>query len=132
MKNFKILLFSFLLVAFIAPNVSNAQASREAEIQFCNIEVEGDRVLFVDAYVLVSASGNVQLKATFDLGNPKEDIDLSDFWPTKGKQKITLNRVAVQFKLDGKIYHFVSEEKARAIVDSDGYASVVMNWQESD
>lgn len=125
----KLLLVSFLLAIFLAPNVVKAQATSEATVQYCNIDVDGERVLFVDAYVLVSASGNVQLKATFNLHVPKvSTVNLSDFIPLKGKQKIDLDRVAVQYKLDGKVYHFESIEKIHAIVDDNGIARVVINW----
>lgn len=57
MKNLKFLLVSLLLVAFLAPNVVNAQATK-VEPAYCNITLD-NKVLFDEAEVLISASGNV-------------------------------------------------------------------------
>ena len=121
MKNFKFLFLSLLLVAFLAPNVVNAQAVVDVPV-WCNV----DGIQAVEATVLISASGNLQLKATFDLSVLNLDVK------KKGVIKYTVSRLAVQVDPGGDPdYHFQAFY-VKVKVYPDGMASVVYNWQIED
>ena len=65
MKNLKILFFSFLLVAFIAPNVSNAQSEAEWLIPHnVTITIDGDNYKLVsEKHRVITANGIINFVA---------------------------------------------------------------------
>ncbi|WP_319591332.1 hypothetical protein [uncultured Draconibacterium sp.] len=129
MKNFKILFFSFLLVAFLAPNVSNAQVEILSP-KWCSLYIyntDGDRVKISSdrpsglADVKVTPSENIQLKVEFNLNETAAD----DLIPLKGKVMI---KAQVNVQLEGGDTHF-SEYNTPVIIGSDGIATAVVNWR---
>ena len=123
MKNLKFFFLSLFMVAFLAPMFVNAQATKEVPA-YCNITLD-DKVVFEEAMVLISASGNVQLKATFDVSG--WDLDLK----MKGTTKIMVDRLAVQVFMNAPKLHFTAKD-VKVSVSPDGIATVVYNWQVGD
>ena len=127
MKNFKILFFSFLLVAFIAPNVVNAQAIFD-DPYYCNVKVDGVKYKATEAKVVISPSGNLLLKATFDLSAQKLDLKKA------GVTKFVVDRLAVQVFPPSKFpeeeidYHYEAFN-VKVSVRPDGMATAVFNWK---
>jgi len=123
MKKLKFLFLSLFIVAFLAPVISNAQAVKEVPA-YCNITLD-DKVAFEEAGVVISTSGNVQLKATFDVS--EWELDLKE----EGTTKIIVDRLAVQvFEQEPKL-HFTALD-VKVSVCPEGIASVVYNWQVGD
>ncbi|MDX8341432.1 hypothetical protein SLH46_19695 [Draconibacterium sp. IB214405] len=127
MKNFKILFFSFLLVAFIAPNVVKAQAFFD-EPYYCNVKVDNKPYKAIEAKVMISPTGNLLLKATFDLSSLKLDLKKS------GVTKFTVDRLAVQVYPSSKFpeeeidYHYEAFD-VKVSVRPNGIATAVFNWK---
>lgn len=133
MKKIKFLFLGFVFVTFFASNYANAQALiRVPGTVALTIAIEnnakiGHIVVYDEGRIVLTPSGNLQLKASVDLNSYANLVEI----PTKGKKKITVARVAVRVLPKGDpapTYHFEAYD-VDVIVDSQGMASVVVNWQ---
>lgn len=128
MKNFKFLFVSLLLVAFMVPNVVNAQSEESAVSRWdwnqphrFSVQIVGQATwhsVCTGAEAMQTPSGKVKLKAEFDMNGL---VDLKDYGKTMVKVNIKNTQVWIGAPL---------REGCSMIVNKDGVGEVILHYED--